>query len=472
MLSILPLLALVADAQNVALSQNFDSGAFPPAGWSQLKDNPASSGWKRDAGTLRAWHEDEPLAIGRCDDLLISSAFSLVGFAEAFGHVDVELRYPQFLANHPYSQADGETTLYFRSGASGWVEAWTECRTSPGRASFTARVPQSFLGQANVQLALRYGGTYAHETWVDVVQVDDQRVAPGIGGGGTQWPGVVLPTAFRAAPFSDDFEAWNGVPPAYMALTAISAASLQPDPEAWCSIAGGTVPSASGVRHLEMGLLPTSLNYHNVRNALVLGVNGSAAPGWLLDFSVQDWGEEVQAFDGVWVSQDGQTWHQLITQWGGYSTAWSTESGVDLGAAGLDLRGNFYVMFAQEDNYPYGNLDGVGVDDVVVRTSAGGGCGLDVTMVGTCPGPATLEIEGVRPGSRVALLFGAPGSYTWTGTPCSGLALGMNAPRVVARWDPVSEVVCVPVRLPVGACGAAVQAVDLDACCAGGVKIL
>lgn len=472
MLPLLALLALAAPSQNVALTQNFDSGAFPPAGWSQQKLNPASSGWKRHAATLRAWHEDEPLAVGRCEDLLISASFSLVGFTEAYGHVDVEVRYPDFLANHPFSQADGETQLLFRGGGSAWVETWSECRTSPGRASFTARVPQQFLGLANVQLALRYVGTYAHETWVDVVQVDDQRVAPGSGASGTQWPGVVLPTAFLSAPFSEDFEAWAGVPPAFMALTALNASTLQPDAEAWCSIAGGTVASSSGIRHLEMGLDPSSINYHNVRNALVIGVNGAGTPGWLLDFRVHDYGEEVQAFDGVWLSKDGQSWIQLITQWGGYPASWSSVTGLELGAGGIDLTGDFYLMFAQEDNYPYASLDGVGVDDVVLRPAPGGGCGLAVTMVGTCPGQATLEIVGARPGSRVLLVYGAPGSFQWMGTPCTGLTLGLQTPRVGASWDPASEVLCLPVRLPASACGMGVQAVDLDACCAGAVTLL
>lgn len=473
MIPILPLFLLVSTPQNVALTENFNSGTFPPTGWSQQKANPASSGWKRHTGTLRAWHEDEPLLVGQCNDLLISSSFSLVGFTEAFGHVDVEIRYPEFLANHPFSQADGQTSLLYRSGGSGWVKAWTECRTSPGRTSFTSRVPNQFLGQSSVELALLYAGKYAHETWIDVVQVDDARVAPGGGGsGGTQWPGIVLPTSFLAAPFTEDFEAWAGVPPSFMALSALNSSSLLPDPEAWCSIAGGTVASSSGVRHLEMGLMPGSTNYHNVRNALVIGIDGAASPGWVLDFDVHDYGEEVHAFDGVWVSSDGQFWIQLLTPWGGYPTSWTTVSGLDLGQAGVPLDGNFYVMFAQEDNYPYANLDGVGVDDVVLRTAAGGGCGLAVTMVGTCPGPATFEIEGARPGSRVMLLYGAPGAHTWNGTPCTGLVLGLSGPKVGASWDPASAVLCLPVRLPSSACGLAVQAVDLDACCAGGVTIL
>lgn len=471
MASVLSLLLLLAAPQNVAFNENFDLGAFPPAGWSQQKANPSSSGWKKHTTSLRAWHEDEPLAVGTCDDLLVSPPFSLAGFAEAFVHVDVELRYPDFLANHPYSQADGETTVLMRSGGS-WEPLWTDCRTSAGRASFTSRVPQQFLGAAAVELALYYHGTYAHETWIDLVQVDDARVAPGGGGGGVQWPGVVLPSAFLAAPFSEDFEAHAGVPPAWMALSALNASTAAPDPQAWCSIAGGTVASHSGVRHLEMGLQPGSTNYHNVRNALVIGVQGSAAPSWRLDFWVQDYGEENNGFDGVWVSVDGILWQQVHGTWGGYSSSWSSVSNLDLNASGLRLDGNFYLMFAQEDNYPYANLDGVSVDDVVVHPAAGGGCGLDVAMVGTCPGRATLEILDARPGSRVVLVYGAPGSFTWTGTPCSGLTFGIAAPSIGASFDPANAVNCLPVVLPTRACGVAVQAVDLDACCVGGVKIL
>ena len=474
MIPCLPFLFLAVAPQNVALTQNFNSAAFPPTGWSQQLNNPASSGWKRHVASTRAWPEDEPLVVGTCDDLLISPAFSLVGFSEAFGHVDVELRYPQFLANHPFSEANGQTSLLFRDGSSGWTKVWTECRTSAGRISFTARVPAQFLGNPSVQLALQYIGKYAHETWIDLVQVDDARVAPGSGGGGgTTWGNIALPTSFLAAPFTEDFEAWAGTPPSFMAITKLNASTLQPDPEAWCSIAGGTVASSSGVRHLEMGLNPSSSNYHNVRNALVLGIDGAAAPGWVLDFRVHDYGEESNPFDGVWISANGQTWTQLLSNWGSYPTNWSSVTGMDLGAAGVPLAGHFYLMFAQEDNYPYANLDGVGVDDVEIRTGPGGGCGLELALIGSCPGPATLEIAGVRPGSRVMLLYGNPGSFVWSGSPCTGLTLGMNGPpRIAASWDPASALLCVPVRLPGSACGMAVQAVDLNACCAGGVKIL
>ncbi len=470
--SLILALFCVSTPQNVALTQNFDSFGFPPAGWSQQQANPASSGWKLSTATLRAWHEDEPLVVGRCNDVLLSPVFSLVGFTEAFAHVDVELVYPQFLANHPFTQGDGQTLLLFRSGGGAWETSWSECRTSPGRSSFTARVPAQFLGRSDVQLGVRYVGTYAHEVWVDLIQVDDARVAPGGAGSGNQWPNLNLPTNFLAAPFVEDFEVWNGVPPSFMAVTSLNGSTLLPDPQGWCSIAGGTVASASGVRHLEMGLQPGSTNYHNVRNSLVIGVDGSAAPGWELSFKVQDWGEESNAFDGVWISGDGVSWSYLIDGWTGYSSTWTQVSAVDLGAAGIPLNGHFYLMFAQEDNYPYANLDGIGVDDVVISTAAGGGCGLDVTAVGTCPGRSTLEILGARPGSRVMLLYGRLGSFIWSGTPCTGLALGMNRPAVGAMWDPASMVNCLPVRLPPSACGMGVQAVDLDACCAGAVTVL
>jgi hypothetical protein len=237
-----------------------------------------------------------------------------------------------------------------------------------------------------------------HQIAPDRIVVYDTIGPPG----GLNWT-VNRPTSFvPGAAYADGFESYGGVLPPHMARTAVNPATGYPDAEAWCVIDGGSgLGAASGTACLEMGLLPTSNNYHDVRNALVLGLNGAGWTTMTLDFQAKDYGEEAQSIDGVWVSDDGLSWTQVYSDWGALPNgSWALVSGLDLSSAGPSTQGDFYLMFAQEDNYPYGNLDGVGVDEILVTGSGATTPGLSVSNL-VAGQVVTISVDRATPGGRV-----------------------------------------------------------------------
>ncbi|TAH37232.1 MAG: hypothetical protein EYC70_09645 [Planctomycetota bacterium] len=181
-----------------------------------------------------------------------------------------------------------------------------------------------------------------------------------------------LPGSFAPLPFGEDFETAAGVVPGYMALTAINSTTLVADPEAWCNIGnlGACMNPYGGSFALEMGLIPGSTNYHNVRNAMVIGLDGTGYGGsTLMTCQAYEDGEETNAVDGIWVSADGIGWYRCTTAttWGtivGPIGAWERLTGIDLASTPVSTAGPFYLAFVQEDNFPYNDLDGVGIDEI------------------------------------------------------------------------------------------------------------
>ncbi len=182
-----------------------------------------------------------------------------------------------------------------------------------------------------------------------------------------------LPAMSAPMPLAEDFEAAAGVIPPYMALTALDAASLTPDSEAWCNIGqdAACITPYSGSFNLEMGLTPSSTNYHYVRNAMVLAVDGTNYPGGRdLSFMGIQMGEEDHLVDGVWISDDGSNWYQVWGPWGTFASNTWTDSGlISLLGTPVNTAGVFYVAFLQEDNFPYDDLDGAGVDDILIESA-------------------------------------------------------------------------------------------------------
>ncbi len=465
-------------AQGVALAENFELGV-PPPGWSQVQHNALAAGW-RPSGDGRAWHQDESSAVGACDDELISPVLDLSGFTQVYAHFSCELRYADYLANHPGSSGDGETDLFVRVAGGSWTEAWTDTRLVASTDILTVDLSPYVAGQASVEFAFRYYGTFAHETWVDWVQVDDDPVAPPPPPPPpVNWV-VNLPSSFRAlsagGTADEDFEPWAGVPPAYMALTSVVAATGQSDPDGWCSIAGATYPAAGGVRCLEMGIRPGSTNFHYARNALVLGLDGTGTTGLLaLRFWAINFGEENQAFDGVWISVDGAAWYHMLTSWTGLPAAWAPTS-LDLRSTRDLTDGPFYLMFSQEDNFPYATTDGIGVDSL--ELDMGGPPPPpppSLTRTGPCPGIIQLDLDHLTPRGTVILLYGPAGSFTqnYPSQPCLGLTIDIRAP-VIAGTLPInaSGQAHTSFFAPVFGCGLTVQAVDLSTCTATNAVVL
>lgn len=195
------------------------------------------------------------------------------------------------------------------------------------------------------------------------------------------WPNVNLPTTFQpvSGGFVEDFETAAGVVPSYMALTNIDVATGLVDAEAWCNIGNVAACLApnGGAYSLEMGLLPGSTNYHDVRNVMVLGLNGAGTTDLYLNFFAHNGGEETDVIDGVKISDDGVNWYDIANPWSSIvatGNAWLPVYNLDLTTTAASTSGDFYLMFAEEDNFPFvaagsSASDGIGIDDISVSTS-------------------------------------------------------------------------------------------------------
>ena len=461
------LLAGGLQAQQVALTEHFGSGV-PPAGWSQVRHNPQSAGWIQSAAG-EAWHEDEAASVGACDDELISPVLDLSAFGAVYAHFETRLAFANYLANHPNSLGDGENDLYVRIGGGAWTEVWTDARTVNGVGVITVDLTTVAAGQSQVEFAFRYYGTFAQEWWIDAVQISDSPTPPVFG---TMLDLNLPSAAIRANGICDGFEIYGGTLPPHMAVTVRDSNTGLPDPEGWASIAGGTYPAYAGARNLELGLAPGVTNYHDVAAALVIGFDGRGTRDLQLDFHVVDHGEEAHAIDGVWLSSDGVEWLRVFGPWTPLPPAW-TAAHVDLSPYGALTGGLFYLAFVQEDNFPYANLDGIGVDEVCLGDPPPPPFTLAVS--GACPGAITLDLANATAGRSVLILYGAPGAFV-QGNPsqaCYGLAVGLAAPTLgaVVGAD-AAGAASLTFQAPGAACGFTVQAVDLGSCRASNTVVL
>lgn len=209
------------------------------------------------------------------------------------------------------------------------------------------------------------------------------------------WPS--LPTVFEPINhfFFDDFDIRQGVLPNNYGLSFTDAATFERDPEAWCNV--GNLDdcrlSYSGEYSLEMGMNPSSNNYHEVFNALTIGLDGQGSGGHLLSFWAYNCGENSQTGDGVFVSEDGVNWVQAFQGWSQLPVGqWTYVEDVNLSNLGVSTQGNFYLRFSEQDNFPFFYSEGVAIDDILVEPSitmtadnfSGGGYGI-VTTNGCTP---------------------------------------------------------------------------------------
>ncbi len=101
-----------------------------------------------------------------------------------------------------------------------------------------------------------------------------------------------------------------------------------------------------------------------------------------------------------------------------------------------------------------------------------------ITITGTCPGPMTLTVSGATPGGLVAMLYGVPGSYTYPGTPCTGIVLGIINPNGTAPTLATTQtansagVLVINFNAPASVCGLSVQAVDVASCTTSNIVTL
>lgn len=176
------ILASSLSAQTIILREDF-SVTVPPAGWSQVKNNALAVGWIKSLSKM-AWHEDETSSIGACDDELISPLLDLSGYTSVTATFKTTLNWADYLANHPTSLGDGESDLYVRTNGGAWTEVWTDTRIA-NTVDIIVVDLSAYSGLANVEFAFRYYGTFAHETWIDYVQVDGVPSGPSLARTGT-----------------------------------------------------------------------------------------------------------------------------------------------------------------------------------------------------------------------------------------------------------------------------------------------
>ena len=187
-----------------------------------------------------------------------------------------------------------------------------------------------------------------------------------------RWPN--LPSNFLAlgvAGYSENFDTHAGVLPNYMAVNELETISRGVDPDAWCNIGQNGIPSTtnSGIYCLEMGGVPSGMSSnHEVSNGLVIGLDATGSTSLVLDYWAINYGEENQADDGIWISNDGTTWESVQTSWSAVSLgSWTQVTDVDLSNTSVNTSAPFYLLFAQSDNFEYGSVDGIGIDDISVH---------------------------------------------------------------------------------------------------------
>jgi hypothetical protein len=120
----------------------------------------------------------------------------------------------------------------------------------------------------------------------------------------------------------------------------------------------------------------------------------------------------------------------------------------------------------------YGKGDGITSSTFSFRawngtlyTDVAGPPGPSLALSGTCPGPVTLTASNCTAGGMVAMIYGAAGTFTQTGSPCTGLTVDIAAPTLggLLVADGAGSA-AVTFNAPAAACGLTVQAVDVGTC--------
>jgi hypothetical protein len=172
-------LAGAASAQTTYLSEDFNAGVVPPAGWTHVNNNanPAVVGWISDGA--RAWCEDEA-GVGQADVTLVSPVMDLTAAGAVWLHFDGETNWANYLANHPSSLGNGISNMEISTdGGLTWTVVWTDTSLNSGDTYSPSLDISSYAGNASVQVGVHFSGDWAQEWWVDNVVVDDQAPSGG-----------------------------------------------------------------------------------------------------------------------------------------------------------------------------------------------------------------------------------------------------------------------------------------------------
>ena len=150
------------------LSEDFNAGIVPPAGWStQNLNGSLSAGWV--ASTGKAYHADE-YGVGMCDNILATPAMDLSGETEVGLHFNTYMGYISYL--------DSQSVDVSTDGGATFTVVWSDLGLN--NADDTVDL-SAYAGQASVMVGFHYVGDYAHNSTIDNVVVDNDS---GAGGGG------------------------------------------------------------------------------------------------------------------------------------------------------------------------------------------------------------------------------------------------------------------------------------------------
>jgi hypothetical protein len=118
-------------------------------------------------------------------------------------------------------------------------------------------------------------------------------------------------------------------------------------------------------------------------------------------------------------------------------------------------------------------VGGGGYSDLRGIEFAAGGGGFALAKSGTCPGAITLTTSAGTPGGPQAFLYGGTGSFTWGGTPCTGLTVPIASPTLAGiLLGNGAGSATVSFNAPAGLCGATVVAVDVSSCTTSNAIVL
>ena len=459
-------------AQTSYFSESFDAGI--PASFALTNNNgSAAVGWQPEAAqyaTPAVWHDAEA-GVGQADDDLDTPDFDLTTASSAYLHFESITRWANFQANHPVSFGNGLSAVEVSTdGGATWSSGfWVNTQVVSDLQESMVIDLGGYLGSPTTRLRFHYEGDFAHAWAIDDLRVDDDPNPPPPPA--TVWDFVALPTTFvAAAGFLEDFDLGAGVVQNYMAVTEVDAATLLPDPDSWANI-GQHAPNAgtpySGSYCAELSRAPGTTNYVMSRNALVFGLNG--ATGLELSFRLYEAADETHEFDGVWVSDDGTDWYRLDdAQANTYS--WVSVDDLPLDATPADVSGDFYLMLAQQDNFPWGT-DGIAFDDLSISTPSAPGPSISVAGLCGVPGSSVQFVGGTPSGSAALVWAFVGGSFTIpVGTQaCVGTVLDLAAPTLaeIRVLDANGAVAFGPqgIGIPTVACGViVVQVLDVATC--------
>jgi len=166
------------------------------------------------------------------------------------------------------------------------------------------------------------------------------------------------------------------------------------------------------------------------------------------------------------------------------STGAATDVDVSVGGSGFEVQticsSPGGVLYGARDAlYTISAVTGVttlvgsgGYGDVRGIEFKGGG-GPALSKSGSCPGPVTLTVAGCTPNRPVAMLYGNPGTFTYGGTPCTGITLDMSSPTLAGVLTANGGgVASISFNAPPGVCGKTVQAVNVATCTKSNTIIL